>query len=122
VEHTLGAAFIVRREAIEQCGLFDEAFHMYCEEVDWQWRMARAGWERWIVPAATITHYGGQSTSQIPLTSLKNLWVSRRLLYRRYRSPLTTWLVAQLVRLRFRADSRVAAKEILSAWSSQRED
>jgi GT2 family glycosyltransferase len=36
----------VRAETPAECGWFDETFHMYCEEIDWQWRMARAGWER----------------------------------------------------------------------------
>ena len=46
VDHTLGAAFAVRAETAAECGWFDETFQMYCEEIDWQWRMARAGWER----------------------------------------------------------------------------
>jgi len=102
VDHTLGAAFVVRREAAAECGLFDETFHMYCEEIDWQWRMARAGWERWIVPGAEVIHHGAQSTSQMPAASLVQLWTSRRRLYQRYYSPAFNAILSQMVRLGLR--------------------
>ncbi len=106
VDHTLGAAFIVRREALAQCGLFDETFYMYCEEIDWQWRMARAGWERWVVPAAEIIHHGGQSTRQTPIQSFKELWISRRRLYYRYHGLVVNALLKNLVQFAMRARIR----------------
>jgi len=106
VNHTLGAAFIVRREAAAECGLFDETFHMYCEEIDWQWRMARAGWERWVVPAAEVVHYGGQSTAQIRSDAFRELWTSRRRLYYRYYGLATNAVLRRLVQLGMRARIR----------------
>lgn len=118
VDHTLGAAFAVRAEAIAEVGLFDETFAMYCEEIDWHWRLARAGWERWVVPAAEIIHYGGQSTRQQPAQSLVQLWASRRRLYQRYHGPALNALAAPLVRLgtrrRIRANHRRSARGQLS--------
>ena len=102
VEHTLGAAFAVRGEAVAQCGLFDETFQMYCEEIDWQWRLAVAGWERWVVPAAEVIHYGGRSATQAPAESFVRLWTSRRRLYFRYHSPALNALLNPLVRLAMR--------------------
>ncbi len=119
VDHTLGAAFAVRAEAAVQCGLFDETFHMYCEEIDWHWRLARAGWERWVVPAAEVLHYGGQSTAQIKLDSLRKLWISRRRLYHRYHSPALNWVLSALVqasmRARIRANHRASQRGALNA-------
>ena len=110
VDHTLGAAFAVRRETIAECGLFDETFPMYCEEIDWQWRMARAGWERWIAPSAESIHYGGQSTSQAPTASFIQLWSSRRRLYHRYHTPAFNAILSRLVQIglrqRIRANHR----------------
>jgi GT2 family glycosyltransferase len=102
VDHTLGAAFAVRAETIVACGLFDEAFSLYCEEIDWQWRMAKAGWERWVVPAAEVIHYGGQSTSQAPAASLIQLWTSRRRLHHRYHTPALNAVLSRLVQLGMR--------------------
>lgn len=119
VDHTLGAAFAVRRTAIEACGVFDETFHMYCEEIDWHWRLARAGWERWLVPGAVVTHYGGQSTAQVAAQSLIHLWASRRRLYQRYHNFPLNALVAQLVlaamRGRIRANHQRSARGELPA-------
>lgn len=114
VDHTLGAAFAVRAEAVDAVGLFDETFTMYCEEIDWQWRLARAGWERWLVPAAEVVHYGGQSTRQHAGQSLVQLWANRRRLYRRYHGPALNALAAPLVRFglrqRIRANHRRSAR------------
>jgi GT2 family glycosyltransferase len=119
VEHTLGAAFAVRREAVDQCGLFDETFQMYCEEIDWQWRLAGAGWERWIVPAAEVIHYGGRSAGQVPAESFVRLWTSRRRLYYRYHSPALNAVLNPLVRLamrqRIRANHRRSQRGQMSA-------
>jgi N-acetylglucosaminyl-diphospho-decaprenol L-rhamnosyltransferase len=39
-----GTAMIVRREAAERVGLLDGSFFLYGEDIDWCWRMRRAGW------------------------------------------------------------------------------
>jgi len=119
VEHTLGAAFAVRATAAVECGLFDETFHMYCEEIDWHWRLARGGWERWIVPAAEVLHYGGQSTAQIKIDSLRKLWTSRRRLYHRYHSAALNAVLSSLVqtamRRRIRANYRASQRGQMNA-------
>ena len=43
VDFVLGATMMLRREVIEQTGMFDEQFFMYCEEIDWAWRNRRGG-------------------------------------------------------------------------------
>jgi hypothetical protein len=99
VDHPLGAAMCVRREAIQAVGLLDEQYKMYVEEVDWSKRMAAAGWPAYCVPAARITHFGGQSTGQVKMSSFINLWTSRAHFYRKHYHPLKVWLVTQIVRL-----------------------
>jgi GT2 family glycosyltransferase len=102
VGHPLGAAMCVRREAIQQVGLLDEQYHMYVEEIDWSKRMVAAGWEAYCVPAAVVTHWGGQSTGQVQMNSLINLWASRYQFYGKHYSPVKVWLAAQIVRLGMR--------------------
>ncbi|MCL4879930.1 MAG: glycosyltransferase family 2 protein [Anaerolineae bacterium] len=84
VDHTLGATMMLKREVIQQTGMFDERFLMYCEEIDWMWRIRRAGWAIYCVPTAHVTHLGGQSTRQVRPRSLMNLWESRLQLYSKY--------------------------------------
>jgi GT2 family glycosyltransferase len=56
-----GAALIVRREAIDAVGGFDERFHMYGEDNEWCLRMARAGWLLVFEPAVVLRHDDAQS-------------------------------------------------------------
>jgi N-acetylglucosaminyl-diphospho-decaprenol L-rhamnosyltransferase len=80
----LGAAMLARAEAIEQVGLLDEGFEMYCEEIDWAMRMRQAGWERWCVPSAVVTHYGGASSGQASARTEAIKWRSRRRYYAKH--------------------------------------
>jgi N-acetylglucosaminyl-diphospho-decaprenol L-rhamnosyltransferase len=57
-----GACQMVRREAFEQVGGFDEAYFMFMEDVDLDRRLGLAGWRMVYVPAAVVEHLGGHST------------------------------------------------------------
>ena len=52
----LGAFLLLRREMLEELGGFDEGFRLYGEDIELCYRAAKAGWERWYVPAAVVTH------------------------------------------------------------------
>lgn len=99
IDFALGAALMVRREAIEAAGLLDEGYFMYCEEVDWCWRMQQAGWPFWCVPQACVTHFEGQSTRQFREQMVLALWRSRLRLYATHYGMVRYWLARRLVRL-----------------------
>ncbi len=98
VGHPLGAAMLVRQAVVLSTGGFDEAFHMYCEEIDWAWRIERQGWKVMTIPSAEIVHYGGESTRQIAAQSVINLWESRAMLYNKYYSRWKVRLASGIVR------------------------
>ena len=52
----LGAFLFLRRETMDELGGFDEGFHLYGEDIDLAYRAGKAGWERWYVPGAHVTH------------------------------------------------------------------
>ncbi len=97
VDFTLGATMMLRREVIQQTGMFDEQFFMYCEEIDWEWRIHDAGWGVYCVPSAHVVHLGGQSTQQVRPKSIVYLWTSRLRLfakhYPRWKYRLARWLI-----------------------------
>lgn len=64
VPWVLGAAMAIRRSAFEAVGGFDESFFMYSEEVDFCFRLQRAGWETHFAPVGSVFHVGGASTAQ----------------------------------------------------------
>lgn len=52
----LGAFILLRRAMLEEIGGWDAGFRMYGEDIDLNYRAAKAGWERWYVPAAVVRH------------------------------------------------------------------
>jgi GT2 family glycosyltransferase len=65
-QHTfvIGAVLLLRREAIDAVGLFDERFFLYAEEADWQRRAGERGWRSGVDSEAIGEHAGaGASTN-----------------------------------------------------------
>jgi N-acetylglucosaminyl-diphospho-decaprenol L-rhamnosyltransferase len=52
----LGAFLLLRRTMLDEIGGWDPGYRMYCEDIDLNYRAAKAGWERWYVPAAVVHH------------------------------------------------------------------
>ncbi|BCQ10203.1 N-acetylglucosaminyl-diphospho-decaprenol L-rhamnosyltransferase [Mycobacterium heckeshornense] len=65
-----GSCLLVRREAFEQVGGFDERYFMYFEDVDLGDRLAKAGWQNVYVPTAEVLHHQGHVTGTDPASSL----------------------------------------------------
>ena len=84
VDFVLGAAIMVRGEAVAQCGGLDEGFFMYCEEMDWCLRLAEAGWPVYALPDAKVIHFEGQSSKQVRWESFVQLWRSRFRFYAKH--------------------------------------
>jgi GT2 family glycosyltransferase len=61
VDSVIGACMLVRRETVEQVGLFDEGYFLFLEETDWCYRMKKAGWKIYHIPRAEILHFQGKS-------------------------------------------------------------
>ncbi len=52
----LGAFLLLRRAMLDEIGGWDAGYRMYCEDIDLNYRAAKAGWERWYVPGAVVHH------------------------------------------------------------------
>jgi len=52
----LGACLLTRRRMLDDIGGWDAGYRHYVEDIDLCYRAARAGWERWYVPAAVVRH------------------------------------------------------------------
>jgi len=63
-EFLMGSVLLVRREAADTVGLFDEDFFMFSEETDWLYRFRQAGWKVLFTPDAEFVHVGGATTRQ----------------------------------------------------------
>lgn len=77
VDWVMGAALVLRRQALDEVGLFDEEFFLYSEEVDLQFRLRQAGWEVHYFPEATVVHHESQFSAEIPERRINEMWRSR---------------------------------------------
>ncbi len=96
VDWVSGACMIVRREAIEQVGMFDERFFMYWEDADWCRRMWDGGWKVVYFPLSRVIHYVGVSSNQLMLRSLFEFHKSVYLLFDKYNRP-SPWLMKPMI-------------------------
>jgi len=66
IECPMGAAFVVRRDVVEQVGGFDsDGFFLFCEEADWFIRIHRANWKIWYLADTGLVHHGSQTVSKL---------------------------------------------------------
>jgi len=64
VDAVSGSAMLIRGDAFERVGGFDEGFRMYFEETDFCLRLQRAGFSVALCPKAKAVHWHGASTIQ----------------------------------------------------------
>jgi GT2 family glycosyltransferase len=102
VDFVLGAAMFVRTAAIEEVGVLDPGYWMYCEEMDWCMRMYAHGWSVYAAPQARVIHHEAQSSRQVRWWAYTRMWKSRFRFYERHRNyypPGHLAAVRQLVRV-----------------------
>lgn len=108
VDFVLGATMMLKREVIEQTGMFDEGFFMYCEEIDWAWRIHNAGYEVLCVPLARVTHFGGASSGQVRAETVKRLWESRLRLSDKHYPRWKRWIARKMIAFGIKRKARNA--------------
>jgi GT2 family glycosyltransferase len=88
----LGSFLLMRRAMLDELGGWDEGYRHYVEDIDLAYRARRAGWERWYVPAARVTHDWAQVTDRRFL-SRHTLWHARSMarFVRRHPEMLIHW-------------------------------
>lgn len=77
----LGALFLIRREAFESVGGFDEGYFFYVEESDLFARVRRAGWRVRYHPAARVVHHESVASRSVERATLDR-WLHEG--FRRY--------------------------------------
>jgi GT2 family glycosyltransferase len=84
IEQPAAAALLIRRQTIEEVGPFDEQFSpAWFEDVDFCQRLAHAGKEIFVVPAARARHFVGASLEHLPFGAFIDVWYRNMWLYAR---------------------------------------
>ncbi len=111
-----GCFYLVRKEVIDQVGLFDPRYFMYYEEIDHCFAAKKAGWDVVFYPDTTVVHIGGESAkSEGEITQsgrqLDVLKIESELLYFRKNHGIAgVWLNVMLATA---ADAIIVLKRLL---------
>lgn len=85
VEILSGCCLLVRRSAQEKAGGgFDEAYFMYCEDVDLCHRIRLSGFRNYYFPETTVLHYKGESTKKLSIQYMRIFYEAHALFVRKY--------------------------------------
>ncbi len=104
VDWVPGAFALIRRDALEKIGYFDEDFFLYYEEVDLCRRLKNAGYKVLYWADVCCIHIGGESSKTLTHLSLSKsgsqltLWRVRSamLYYRKHHGALGAWIACQI--------------------------
>src|SRR5439155_1129305 len=108
VDWAIGAFLLIRREAWDAAGGFDDRQWMYAEDLDLGWRVAQAGWSTRYVPSARVLHHASAATTQA--------WGDERTL--RWLRSTYAWMLRRRGPLRTRT---TAAINVLGAYARARD-
>ena len=115
-----GCYYLMRRELIEQVGLFDPRYFLYYEEVDHCFAAKRAGWQVLYCPDTTVVHIGGESAkADDKLTAarqISTLQIESELIFFRKHHGLPGMLTD--LALAIVADFVVAAKGLIKRFDT----
>ena len=109
VDWLSGSALMARRSMIDQIGLLDERFFMYCEDVDWCKRAHLAGWRVVYLPTTTVSHRIGAASDRNAVEMIREHHRSMLRYFLKYnaRGPRVLLTPLVLVALWIRARARI---------------
>jgi len=81
VDSVSGACLMMRSAAINEIGLLDESYFMFYEEIEWCWRLKRAGYRVAYIGGSQVVHHWMGSVRQLGRASAAHLRRSARLYY-----------------------------------------
>jgi GT2 family glycosyltransferase len=93
VQAVSGAFMLTRRTVFESVGGFNEEYFMYAEDVDYCYRLHRAGYVCFHMKNVKVVHYGGASSRQ-QVRSQFSIVVMKESIFRflkTHRSPTYAW-------------------------------
>jgi hypothetical protein len=80
INWALGSCFLIRKKVFEKIGYFDEHFFVYCEDIDFFYRLKKAGLKTYFLPEAKVIHYH-QAKSDKVLFSKESFYHFKSILY-----------------------------------------
>ncbi len=96
VDAISGSFMMMKREVYEKVGGFDEQFFMYGEDLDFCYRVQKAGFKVFYVHSTQVIHYKGESTKRSSLDETKVFYNAMHLFVKKHFS--TSFIVEAILR------------------------
>lgn len=102
VDAVSGSFMMFRRSVYERIGGLDEDFFMYGEDLDFCFRVQKAGWKVFYIPKTKIVHYAGESTKRSSFDAKAVFYHAMELFARKNLrlSPVSAALLSAAIRIR----------------------
>jgi GT2 family glycosyltransferase len=79
VDQPMGSCLMLRKETLENVGIFDENFEIFFNDVDLCYRIKKSGWKIYFYPEAKVIHHKGASTRK---AKARMIWLSHLAFYK----------------------------------------
>ncbi|MCX8057314.1 MAG: glycosyltransferase [Ignavibacteria bacterium] len=106
VDAVSGSFMFFRREVYEKIGGLDETFFMYGEDLDYCYRVKKAGYKVYYVHSTKIIHFKGESTKRSNIDELKHFYDAMRLFVKKHFAG--SWIIEMLLQLAINGRSLLA--------------
>lgn len=121
VDRVSGCSMLVKKEVCETVGLFDEAFFLFVEDVDWCVRAKRSGFRCVFVPSSVVWHKEGSSIRKVEQSRLFSYYNTRNfllLIKKTFPFPEREKLLFHLIFDKMRNRKRTLVKSLFAGFSS----
>lgn len=102
VDWVMGAALMIRQEVLEKAGWMDEGVFMYMDEVEWCYRIKKAGLKVFFYPEAEIIHLFGGSSKTGRQDPILNIYRGLIYFYQKHYSPFQLRILKIMLKLKAR--------------------
>lgn len=82
----VGAFMLLKRSIYDEVGGFDEDFFMYGEDIDFSYRVSKAGYQNYYNPTTTIIHFKGESTLKDKMYA-KRFYEAMQIFFKKHYHP-----------------------------------
>ena len=99
VDWITGAAFLIPKKVIEKMGGLDEKIFMYGEDVEWSYRIKKAGFKIYFSPITKIVHIARGSSSKISKNAILGEYKGIIYFYQKHKGLISLQIARFLLKI-----------------------
>lgn len=99
VDWITGAAFMLPKKVVDQVGGLDEKIFMYGEDVEWSYRIKKAGFKIYFSPTTKIVHIARGSSGKISKNAILGEYSGVVYFYQKHKRVLSLQIVRFLLKM-----------------------